>query len=134
MYPQIDLFSTNVGLFRNLGTLTIAGYEELMAKHLESGEALFSRNLQKLKTGLSQTSTVTNPQEWLQAVQSIVQNSIDTANEDMRTALDCQRQTNRVIEKQAEEVQQVVTDVLKGIVASSEKLKSDKRSVQKTAA
>ena len=134
MYPQIDLISSNLGLFRNLGTLTVAGYEELVAKHLESGEALFSRNCQKLKAGLSTTSSVSTPDQWLQAMQSIVQSSIDTANEDMRTALECQRQTNRVIEKQAAEVQQAVTDMLKGIVASGEKLKSDKQSAQKLTA
>jgi hypothetical protein len=135
MYPQINnLLSTNFGIFRNLGTLTVAGYQEVMAKQLESSEVLFSRNCQKLKAGLAQTASVTTPDEWLQAMRSIAQSTIESASDDMRTALDCQRETNRVIEKQAAEAQQAVSELLKGVVANSDKLASGKQSVDKLAA
>ena len=135
MFPQFDdLVSKNFGIFRNLGALTLSGYEELMAKNLENGEELLYRNYKKLKTGLAMASSANSSEELLNAMQSIVQNSIETANEEMRAALDFQRETNRVLERQAGEFQQLLLESLNGVVADTEKLKNGKRSVQKMAA
>lgn len=112
MFSHITSVSQSIDLLRRFSTITLAGYEELTARQLDSTDAWINRNCQKLKDGLSQTYPFHPQEEWLKAMQEVLLSSIEAAREDITVASQYQVETGRLIQKQTAELQRLLSDSL----------------------
>lgn len=112
MNPQLESFSRAFGLFQNLGAAALTGVEELMSFQLDQAQALIARGSKQLQTSLSEARNVgesgLSPE--------VVQQSTGSVNAILRDALissmDYELEMFRLVQKQAAEAQQLVSETI----------------------
>ena len=113
MYSMFESVSRGLELHRKVGPVTIASYERFMACQLDAIEKFFVHNSQKIRAILSETAPASTPEQWTDATLALLQIIVQTTHENIVTASECNLELMRELQKQATEMQGLLSTSLK---------------------
>lgn len=112
MNEQFDQFSHSIDFFRNLGVVTLSGSQELIAWQFDSAQALIALGSQQLRTVLSDARATQEREQWSEAVPTGLRNAIQMTRDCLLAVSDYQMDGLRLLQKQAAEARQLLSDSL----------------------
>ncbi|WP_153147814.1 hypothetical protein [Dechloromonas sp. H13] len=112
MNEQFEQFSQSMSLFRDLGTVTLSGSEEMIFWQLDSAQAFIALGSQQLRMVLSEASAAQDPEHWSEIVPAGMRNALQVARDCVLAASDCQMEGLRIFQRQAAEARQLFTESL----------------------
>jgi len=112
MNQPLDFFSRSVNLFRNMSTAMLSSSEEMISLQLDSAQACVARGSEQFRTACSDVNAMQTPNLSTDAVQSGMRNAITMTRDNLLAASDYQLETLRLLQRQGNELQKVITDLL----------------------
>jgi len=104
--------ASNGDIMRNLGYTILSGSKDLISCQIDSTDAFVTRSSQLLKATLSGLAIAQEPERLPEAIQSIMQNTLEMTRDTLVATTDYQIETMRLLQKHGAESQKLFAESL----------------------
>jgi len=131
MNQNVEAFSQQFDISRSLGAVALTGLEAFLSFQLDQAQALATRSSTQLKSALSESSKVSDPAKLSELMQRWTSGANILMHDSIISGIDYQMEVFRLLQLQAAETRDVISESMHQQVLPMEQSASDKQHVTK---